>query len=72
MTSAPSRPGSLCGRFHLMPHTGTEVAPEHGSTFRKDEDPPGESSQTTAPGPDQRDAQGSEEASKQVTEQQSS
>ncbi|MXQ96965.1 hypothetical protein E5288_WYG017892 [Bos mutus] len=56
---------SAVGR-HVVVWEGTEVAPEHGSTFRKDEDPPGESSQTTAPGPDQRDAQGSEEASKQA------
>ncbi|XDC58082.1 hypothetical protein R6Z07M_009264 [Ovis aries] len=31
----------LCGRFHPAPLTGTEVAPEHGSAFRKDGDPPG-------------------------------
>lgn len=70
VTSAPSGPGTLRGRFHPAPLTGTRVAPEDGSTFRKDEGPPGESSQTIAPGPNYRDAQGSEEASKQVTEQQ--
>lgn len=69
MTSAPNYPGCLCGRFHPAPLTGTEVAPEHGSAFRKDGDPPGESSQTIAPGPHCRDTQGGEEASKQMTEQ---
>lgn len=69
MTSAPNGPGCLCGCFHLAPLTGTEVAPEDGSAFRKDGDLPGESSQTIAPGPDRRDAQGGKEASKQMTDQ---
>ena len=70
VTSAPGGPRTLRGRFYPAPLTGMQVTPEDGSTFRKDEGLPGESSQTIAPGPDHRDAQGSEEASKQVTEQQ--
>ncbi|CAI9173819.1 unnamed protein product [Rangifer tarandus platyrhynchus] len=70
VTSVPSGPGTLRGRFRPAPLTGTQAAPEDGSTFGKDEGPPGKSSQTIAPGPDHRDAQGSERASEQVTERQ--